>query len=160
MRKVRYRDTGEWGSSDEGFKGADGKYYSSEKAYKVIKADKDAYKEIYLHLQEILEIPEKPVPPIIIKELKQYKGHYSVVLAVLRQVGETIREGLCSRHIESSFHAAKYIAAFINNQYRSVERELESCTEIREQDYEPLVDISDRGHKNRHKDLSKLIGEI
>ena len=159
-RKVRFVDTGEYGTSDQGFQAPNKKYYSSKNAYDVIVADKEAYKGVYFQLQQILEIPDKPVPPVVLKEIIKYKGNYEVVQLILKRVGEAIREGLRTRHIENGFHAAKYIATFIGNQYSSVVRELESYTEIKERDYEAPVDISDRGHRNRHKDLSKLIGEI
>lgn len=160
MRKVKYQDTGEYGTNEAGYKAPNNKYYSSKQAYDNIIKNKELYKDVYKKLQDILEI-ETSVPPVIIKEISQYKSRYDVVLEILVRTEETIREGIRTREIENSFYLAKYIVAFIKNNYRAVEKELDELTKvIRERHIEPYVDISDRGCKNRNKDLMKFIGVI
>lgn len=160
MRKVKYQDTGEYGTDVAGYKASNNKYYSSRQAYDAIIKNKELYKKVYNKLQDILEI-ETSVPPIIIKEINQYKERYDIVLEILLRIGEDIREGLRAKSIENTFMIAKYISACIGNHYKEVEKELdELVTVMRERHLEPPVDLSDRGYRNKRKDLTKFIGVI
>lgn len=159
-RRVKLIDTGEYGNSLDAFKAPNKKYYSSQKAYENIERNKTLYREVYKQLQEILEI-DTSIPPIIIKEINQYKERYDVVLEILLRFGSNTREALRSRHIENSFNIARYIGAVIHNNFREVEREMDELTTVlRERRLEEPVDLTGIGCKNQQKDLMKFIGVI
>lgn len=159
MRKVKYQDTGEYGSNESGYQAPNKKYYSSKEAYDLIVKNKELYKEVYIKLQEILETSS--VPPIVIKEVNKYKARYDIVLEILERTGEIIREGLRTRNITNSFCVARYVGTFINNNYREIEKEFEELVTVKKQRHiEEPEDMSHIGHKHKHKDLSQLTGVI
>lgn len=117
------------------------------------------YREIYSQLQLILDT--KTVPPIVLKEIKKYQDHYDIVLEVLRRFGDNFRESIRARNIENSFYVARYIAACIENHYRTIEKEFAELQQhTKERTVEAPVDISTVSHTNKHKDLSALIGGL
>ena len=83
MRRVKYQDTGEYGTDVAGYKAPNNKYYSSAEAYEQMQKHRQLYQKIYSDLQEILGLNEaEPVPPIIIKVIGKYKNRYDIVAEI------------------------------------------------------------------------------
>lgn len=159
MRRVKFQDTGEYGTDESGYKAPNKKYYSSKAAYDAMVRNTELYHEIYEKLQEILETPA--VPSVVLKAVNEHKGRYGIVLEILLRYGETIREGIRTRGITNGFQVARYVRAFIENNYREIEKEFADLVAVKKQwNIEEPEDIPYAGHRHKYKNLTKLTGDI
>lgn len=75
-RKVKHQDTGEYGNSLTSYKAPNGKYYSSESAYKTIKEDNEYWLKSMNALMEILGYEQgMKLPSAAAKKFSEYRGY-------------------------------------------------------------------------------------
>lgn len=162
-RKVKYVDTGEYGNSLEGYKGADGKYYSSQTAYDRIIEVRQQKRQCIDKIGEILDIGANEfVPPVMIKMIGKYnKVGFDVLYEVLCEQEKSIRWALDTKNFRNDFQAAKYIDAILGNNYREVKNRMDAQKRAKRIDKTPEVERSEVQFNriNTNKDISFLIGD-
>ena len=162
-RKVKYVDTGEYGNSLEGYKGADGKYYSSQAAYDRIIEVRQQKRQCIDKIGEILDIGANEfVPPVMVKMIGKYnKVGFDVLYEVLCEQEKSIRWALDTKNFRNDFQAAKYIDAILGNNYREVKNRMDAQKRAKRIDKTPEVERSEVqfNRVNTNKDISFLIGD-
>lgn len=162
-RKVKYVDTGEYGNSLEGYKGADGKYYSSQAAYDRIIEARRQKRQCIDKIGEILDIGANEfVPPVMVKMIGKYnKVGFDVLYEVLCEQEKSIRWALDTKNFRNDFQAAKYIDAILGNNYREVKNRMDAQKRAKRIDKTPEVERSEVQFNriNTNKDISFLIGD-
>lgn len=162
-RRVKYVDTGEYGNSLEGYKGADGKYYSSQAAYDRIVEVRQQKRQCIDKIGEILDIGANEfVPPVMVKMIGKYnKVGFDVLYEVLCEQEKSIRWALDTKNFRNDFQAAKYIDAILGNNYREVKNRMDAQKRAKRIDKTPEVERSEVqfNRVNTNKDISFLIGD-
>lgn len=161
-RRVKYVDTGEYGNSLEGYKGADGKYYSSQTAYDRIIEVRRQKRQCIDKIGEILDIGANEfVPPIMVKMIGKYnKVGFDVLYEVLCEQEKSIKWALDTKNFRNDFQAAKYIDAILGNNYRQVKDRMDNQKRMKavRHDSETEQGEIEFNRVNKNKDISNLVG--
>lgn len=169
-RRVKLQDLGEFGNSDNAYKGTDNKYYSSEEAYLKIledKADREKCVEIVFNLLEYE--PGQKISTIFFKKLKEYEPYgYKVILKTLEKSLNSLEWAMMNKNFDSDNGKIFYIMAVVNNNINDVKRECNKEEKLTKQAQKeekcridmPNVDITNIGTKKKGSDVSSLLGDI
>jgi len=162
-RRVKYVDTGEYGNSLEGYKGFDGKYYSSQAAYNHIIEVRQQKRQCIDKIGEIMDIGANEfVPPVMVKTIGKYsKIGFDVLYEVLCEQEKSIRWALDNKSFANDYQASKYIDAILGNNYREVKKRMDAQKRTQRVDKTPEVEQTEVqfNRVNKNKDISFLIGD-
>lgn len=122
MRQVKCRDTGMLVSASDAWKAPDGKYYSSQGAFKHLENEKMYRQKCIDEIGDILGyIKGQKFPTIVAKKIKEYEVYgYDTVLRTILDKKQTILYNLCNKTFASEYNKVSYIMAIITNSINDV----------------------------------------
>jgi len=122
MRQVKCRDTGMLVSASDAWKAPDGKYYSSQGAFKHLENEKMYRQKCLEELGNILGYKDgQKFPTIVAKRIKEYKVYgYDTVLQTILDKKQIILYNLCNKTFASEYNKVSYIMAIITNSINDV----------------------------------------
>lgn len=122
MRQVKCRDTGMLVSASDAWKAPDGKYYSSQGAFKHLENEKMYRQKCLEELGNILGYKDgQKFPTIVAKRIKEYKVYgYDTVLQTILDKKQVILYNLCNKTFASEYNKVSYIMAIITNSINDV----------------------------------------
>lgn len=122
MRQVKCRDTGMLVSASDAWKAPDGKYYSSQGAFKHLENEKMYRQKCLEELGNILGYKDgQKFPTIVAKRIKEYKAYgYDTVLQTILDKKQIILYNLCNKTFASEYNKVSYIMAIITNSINDV----------------------------------------
>ena len=162
---VKCCDTNEKKPKEECYKAPDGKYYTSEKAYNIVKKSKEDWLECIDNISTILGYHKgMKFPTTLPKRLKQLEGYgYDVVLETLMQNYKEISWSLVRRQFNSEYGRIAYVFGIIEhnilpvyNKKQHYEKALENMSTKTIEN----MDLSNIGNHKTSHDVSKLLGDI
>lgn len=117
MRKVKLQDTGEYSTNDVAYKGSNGKYYSSEAAYKKIETNTEYRKRCIEGMYALLDYQDyMKIPTYFYKRLKECEGYgYDVVFRCMKMKARDIQWALANKDFDSEIGKMMYIWAILDN---------------------------------------------
>lgn len=116
-RQVKLKDTGEVSTSDVAYKGLDGKYYSSQKAFEKCIKNKEYRKKCIDLMYSVLGYNERMIiPTFYYKELKKYEGiGYEALYRTMLSQNNSVQWALKNKSFNAETSKVMYIMAIYNN---------------------------------------------
>lgn len=116
-RKVKLQDTGGFGDSAINYKAENGKYYTSENAYLIIKTNKEYRQKCIDKIAEVLDYQlGMKLPTVTFKKLNEFEVYgYDVVYETIIQQSGAIDWALQNKQFNQETAKIFYIMAIIQN---------------------------------------------
>lgn len=127
MRQVKCQDTGELIPKTDAYKASNGKYYSSEEAFKCLMDEKIYRQKCLDELGNILGYHEgQKFPTIVAKKLKEYQYYgYKVVLQTIIDKRSVIEYSISHKDFTSEYNKVSYVMAIITNSINDVKKKID-----------------------------------
>jgi hypothetical protein len=127
MRTVKCQDTGELVPSTNAYKASNGKYYSSEEAFKHLLDEKMYRQRCLEELGNILGYHEgQKFPTIVAKKLKEYEYYgYDVVLQTIISKRSDMVYSISHKDFASEYNRVSYIMAIITNSINDIKKKID-----------------------------------
>lgn len=115
-RRVKCQDTGEYSTSDCTYRATNGRYWSSEAAYRHYLDQQEWYRKSVKLLMVELEYDDSFVPTLIMKNIKKYERvGYDVVYDTICQQHNAIMWALQNKTFDKEYYKITYIFKIIDN---------------------------------------------
>lgn len=161
-RKVKLRDTGEESTSDIAYKAEDGKYYSSEYAYKKMFENKEYRKKCIDLIYEVLGYKESMiVPTFFYKSLQKFEGvGYEALYNTMLDQNDKVQWALKNKDFNGETAKVMYIMAIYNNNVMDTYKKMIADKKLKEiiDKKDTVVEISENVcRKQETKNISRFL---
>lgn len=159
-RRVKCQDTGEYSTSDCAYRATNGRYWSSEAAYRHYLDQQEWYRKSVKLLMVELEYDDSFVPTLIMKNIKKYaKVGYDVVYDTICQQHNAIMWALQNKTFDREYYKIIYIFKIIDNNILDVYHAKKKNEEQKKINEAMIVPLDDNinNKKQATRDISRFL---